>query len=100
MRVVNGGRRPRLPDEALPEGLVACQRRSQDLERDQAAQALVPRAEHDGHPAPADLLLQPVARDPRARSEADYITHDASPRREQANGADTRQDPGSARMSG
>jgi len=78
VRIVHRGRRPRLPDEPLPEPLVHAQGRRQDLQRDHPAQPLVARQEHLGHAAAADLPLQAVSRDPRAHpdpgSEARYVS--------------------------
>ena len=61
VRVVHGCRRPRLPDEALPEHVVGAHRGGHDLQRHEPVQALVARAEDNGHPARADLLLEPVS---------------------------------------
>ena len=64
VRIVHGGGRPGLPDEALPEHVVGAHHRCHDLQRHQPVQALVARAEHDGHPARADLLFEPVSPQP------------------------------------
>ena len=69
VRVVDGGRGPRLADEPLPEGLVLGQARAQHLQGDRAAEPLVVGAEDDGHAAGPDALLQPVAGDPGAGAE-------------------------------
>ena len=50
------GERERFPAKALPGGIVGKSARGQHLERDVAAQALVPRAVHHAHAARADLL--------------------------------------------
>jgi len=61
--VVDGRGRPRLADEAPLEFSVTRQRRREDLQRHHPAQPLIAGPEHDGHPAPADPLLQPVTSD-------------------------------------
>ncbi len=70
VRVLDGRRRPRLPDEALPEHVVRAHRRRHDLQRHQPVQPLIARAEDHGHPARADLLLEPVSPQPGAWGEA------------------------------
>ncbi len=83
MRVIDGRSRSRLPDEPLPECLVAGKLGGQDLKRYPPVKPGIVRAEDNGHPAPADLLLKPVARDLRAHGEpawcrGDLVTHRAS----------------------
>ena len=70
VRVIDRGGGPRLADESLPERVVGGQRRRQDLQRDRPVEPLVVRAEHHGHAALADLLLEQIAGDPRAGREA------------------------------
>ncbi len=69
VRVVDRRRGPRLPDEPLPETLVAGQVGGQDLERDRTVQPRVLSTVDDRHPAPADLLVEAIARDLRANGE-------------------------------
>ena len=81
--VVNRGRRPRFPHEALAECLVPGEFGRKDLQRDPPVEANVMRTVDDGHPAAADLLLEPVACDQRAGCEVasiarDLVTHPAS----------------------
>ncbi len=71
--MVDGRRRPGLTDEALPERIVQGERRGEQFEGDVAAQLDIAGTVDDRHPAPADLLLQPVAGDLRSDGEADRI---------------------------
>ncbi len=64
VRVVNGRGRPRLADEALPEHVVGAHGRRHDLQGHQPVQPHVTRAEHNGHAARTDLLLEPVSPQP------------------------------------
>jgi hypothetical protein len=70
VRVIDGGGGLGLPVEPLPERLVGGQRRSQDLERDDAAELFVAGTEDRRHPAVPDLLFEQVPADPRARCKA------------------------------
>ena len=84
MRVVNGGGGPRLADEPLAERPVAGNLGGQDLQRDPSVQPDVERAVDDGHAAPADLLIQPVAGDLRADPDVaergrEFVGHRAPP---------------------
>ena len=83
VRVVDGRGRSRLTDEPLPERIVAGQLGRQDLQRHPPFQPGVVGAEDNSHPAAANLLLEPVAGYPRARSEparcrGGLVTHRAS----------------------
>jgi hypothetical protein len=69
VRMVDGGREPRLPDEPLPEPLVARQLGREHLECNLAVQSDVPRPVHQPHAAAGDELLHAVTRDLRARVE-------------------------------
>jgi hypothetical protein len=51
----------------VPEILVGGQPRGEELQRDQPVEPVVAGPEHHGHPARADLFLQAVPGDPRAR---------------------------------
>ena len=63
VRVAQRARDPRLADEALRERRVAGQERRELLQRDVAPEAGLAREVHDGHPAPPDLLDDPVRTD-------------------------------------
>src|SRR6266516_3658708 len=81
--MVDGGRRPRLADEPLPERLVAGDLWRQDLERHPPVQPDVVGAVDDRHAAPADVLGQPVTCYLRASREItsyrrDFVRHGAS----------------------
>jgi hypothetical protein len=64
VRIFDRSCRAGLREETLPEDLVPGHRRVHDLQRHLTFQPLVVRAEHCRHAAPADLLLQPIPRDP------------------------------------
>ncbi|MGD0928111.1 MAG: hypothetical protein ABR926_23285 [Streptosporangiaceae bacterium] len=64
MRVIDGCRCPRLPDEPLPERLICGQCWGQNLQRHQSLKTLIARPEYHRHPACPDLLFQAVSRDP------------------------------------
>ena len=53
-------RRLRLAGEARPDGLIVGELGRQNLDRDVALEPEVARAEDDGHPSAADLVLDPV----------------------------------------
>ena len=72
MRIIDRRGRSRLTGEAPPKFRVTRQRRRENLQRHQPAQLLIACPEHDGHPALADPLLEPVTRNARACREADY----------------------------
>jgi hypothetical protein len=59
--VLDAGGSARLADEALPEGLVLAEVRSQHLERDGTTEPQVQCAVDHGHAAAADLFLDLVA---------------------------------------
>ena len=67
VRVIHRRGRLRFPQEPLTELRIGRQRRRQDLQRHQPAQPLIPGPEHHRHPALADLLLQEIPGQPRAR---------------------------------
>src|SRR5208337_4764537 len=70
VRIIHRRRRPGLADETMPEGLIRRQCRSQDLERYRPLKPHIQSAEHNRHPALADLLLQTVPGDPRTSRQA------------------------------
>jgi hypothetical protein len=57
VRVVDGRGRPGFRDEPLPEAVVRGERRGQDLQGNQAPEAVVTRPEDDRHPALADAVI-------------------------------------------
>ena len=73
VRVVDGRRRPGLTNEALPERIVQGEHGREQFKGDVAAQLDIAGAVDDRHPAPADLLLQPVASDLRSDFETGRI---------------------------
>ena len=70
VRMVEPRERPRLVAEAAARVLVGQGPRGEQLDRDGALEVRVPRAEHDPHPAGADLLEQPVVAEPALRAGA------------------------------
>ena len=64
MRIIDRCRRLRLPDEPLPESLIARQSGRQNLQRHTSLKALIACPEYYCHPACADPLLQMVVSEP------------------------------------
>ena len=83
VRVLGGRRYPGLLDEPGPERLVAGEVGGEHLQGGRPVEVVVVGAVDHGHAATADLLLAPVARQPRsgrepARHRREFLAHRAS----------------------